>query len=133
MNTKEHINYWIESAEHDLETAETLFISGKYDWCLFICHIVIEKGLKAFYVLKHNNSIPPKIHNLTRLAELSGIVATEEQIDLLDRINDFNIDARYPDYKFSFYEVCTKEFTSEYFHKIKELFIWIKSRTQLNP
>lgn len=130
MDKHEHINYWIKSAKHDLETAETLFSSEKYDWCLFISHIVIEKGLKALYVLVNDNSIPPKIHNLVRLAELAKAEATEEQLDLLDRINDFNIDARYPDYKFSFYTTCTKEFTLEYFNKIKELFAWIKSRIE---
>ncbi|MCI5227994.1 MAG: HEPN domain-containing protein [Candidatus Electrothrix sp. AX2] len=26
--------YWLESARHDLETAESMFQSGKYDWCL---------------------------------------------------------------------------------------------------
>jgi HEPN domain-containing protein len=132
MDKFEHSKYWIKSAEHDLETAESLFKSEKYDWCLFICHIIIEKGLKAVYVLKHDNSIPPKIHNLVRLAELSEIELAEDKIDLLDHINDFNIEARYPDYKFSFYTTCTKEYTEGYFKKIKEMFIWIKSLIPLN-
>ncbi|MCI5192877.1 MAG: HEPN domain-containing protein [Candidatus Electrothrix sp. AU1_5] len=34
MTKKEHIKYWLESAGHDLETAESMFQSGKYDWCL---------------------------------------------------------------------------------------------------
>lgn len=128
MDIKEHIRYWINSAEHDLETAETLYAAGKYDWCLFITHIVIEKILKAAYVLSHNNDIPPKTHNLVRLAELSSITFNEEELLFLDQINDFNIEARYPDYKFSFYRTCTKEFSSEYFNKSKELFLCIKSR-----
>lgn len=130
MDIKEHIRYWIISAEHDLESAGTLFASGRYDWCLFISHIVIEKILKALYVSSHNSEIPPKIHNLVKLAELSGLNFSEEHFELLDRINDFNIEARYPDYKFSFYKTCTEEFTSEYFNKSKELFLWIKSRIQ---
>jgi HEPN domain-containing protein len=43
MDIKEHITYWIDSADHDLETAESLFTAGRYDWCLFISHTVIEK------------------------------------------------------------------------------------------
>ncbi|MFQ5674417.1 MAG: HEPN domain-containing protein [bacterium] len=35
MNTEEHIEYWLKSAEHDLESAETLYLHQKYDWCLF--------------------------------------------------------------------------------------------------
>lgn len=130
MDKNKHINYWIESATHDLESAESLYSAEKYDWCLFISHIVIEKILKAKYVSHNDNAIPPKIHNLLRLAELSDINFSEEQIDLIDRINDFNIEARYPDYKFSFYKTCTREFTDEYFNKTKELFEWIKSRIQ---
>lgn len=130
METREHIDYWIKSAEHDLESAESLYASGKYDWCLFICHIVIEKALKAAYVKTNNNQLPPKIHNLSRLAELSPIGFSMEDLELLDKINDFNIEARYPDFRFSFYEICTKDFTTEYFNKVKELFKWIKSRIQ---
>ncbi len=132
MDKFEHSRYWITSADHDLETAETLFSSGKYDWCLFICHIVLEKGLKALYVLKHDGEMPPKTHNLVRLAELAETELKEEQIDLLDRINDFNIETRYPDYRLEFYKTCTKEFTSEYFKKAKELYTWIQSLNQSN-
>jgi hypothetical protein len=32
MKIKEHIQYWVESAEHDLDSAESLFAAGKYDW-----------------------------------------------------------------------------------------------------
>ncbi|HQO40310.1 MAG TPA: HEPN domain-containing protein [Spirochaetota bacterium] len=128
MNLNEHIAYWITGAEHDYESAESLFNAGKFDWCLFICHIVIEKSLKAAFVKTNNNKLPPKIHNLVRIAELSPIGFSEAQVELLDRINDSNIEARYPDFKFSFYEHCSKEFTEEYFLKVKELMLWIKSR-----
>jgi len=50
MDIKEHIEYWLKSASHDMEVAKTLFLNQKYDWCLFIGHLVIEKTLKAFYV-----------------------------------------------------------------------------------
>ncbi len=50
MDIKQQINYWFESATHDLEVAETLFKNRKYDWCLFIGHLVLEKVLKEFYV-----------------------------------------------------------------------------------
>ena len=40
MTKEEHIAYWLKSAEHDLNAAESLFQSGKYDWCLFIGHLV---------------------------------------------------------------------------------------------
>ena len=42
-NKLRQIEYWVDSAVHDLDVAETLFKSGKYDWCLFIAHLVLEK------------------------------------------------------------------------------------------
>lgn len=127
MDTKVHIEYWLKSAAHDLEVADTLFQNEKYDWCLFIGHLVIEKVLKAFYV-QDKKEIPPKIHNLVRLAENTGIPFTYEQLALLADINDFNIETRYPDLKFSFCQTCTKEFTERYFLKIKETYKWLLSQ-----
>jgi len=85
-------------------TSESLFETGKNDWALFLGHLVLEKGLKALYVKKNGNSIPPRIHNLVRLAELSLIELSEERKLFLDRVNDFNIEVRYPDYKNEFYK-----------------------------
>jgi HEPN domain-containing protein len=49
MNIQEHVNYWLDSANNDLGAAEQLFLSARYDWCLFIGHLVTEKTLKAFF------------------------------------------------------------------------------------
>jgi len=49
----------------------------------------------------------------------------EEQQDFLLEINQFNIKARYPDYKFEFYKKCTPEFTQNSFTKIKDLYQWL--------
>jgi HEPN domain-containing protein len=128
MTKEEHITYWIDSAEHDLETSNTLFESGKYDWSLFIGHLVLEKLLKAAFVKNNENKIPPKVHNLVRLAELSLIKLDENKKLLLDKINDFNIEVRYPEYKNELYKTCTKEFAEENIKHIKELYKWLKSR-----
>ncbi len=128
MTTNEHIAYWIDSAENDLEAANNLFESGNYDWCLFIGHLVLEKALKAIYVQFTNNLIPPKIHNLTRLAELSNLRPEKEIDRFLVIANKFQIEGRYPEYKNEFYKICTKEFTEINFLKIKEVFEWLKSQ-----
>jgi len=127
MDKKEHTEYWLNSAEHDLDVAETLFQNEKHDWCLFIGHLVIEKILKAFYVRDTGES-PPWIHNLLSLSENTNLSLSDEQKQLLAKINNFNVEARYPDQKYSFYKVCTQEFTKEYFSKIKELYQWLLSQ-----
>jgi len=128
MTKKEHIEYWLKSAEHDLKAAKSLFKSGKYDWCLFIGHLVLEKTLKAIFINTNENRTPPRIHNLVRLAELSLLELTNEQKIFLDQVNDFNLESRYPDFKLEFYKQCTKQYTDKYFKKIKEYYKWLKSQ-----
>ena len=127
MKIDEHIKYWLNSADHDLDTAESLLSAGKYDWCLFLGHLVLEKGLKAFYVKDNENRMPPKTHNLVKLAEKTTIPLDAEIKLFLDEVNDFNLEVRYPEYKQEFYKTCTKKFAEEYLNRIKEQYKWIKS------
>ena len=130
MTIIEHIQHWIDSAENDLETANILFHSNRYDWCLFISHLVVEKALKAVFVLNNENKIPPNTHNLLKLAKNSNLALSNEQKLFIKEISSFNIEARYPQYKHEFYKLCTRDFTIEYFNKIKDLFKWIKSHIE---
>jgi len=126
MNIQDHVNYWLDSAHNDLGAAEQLFLSAKYDWCLFIGHLVIEKTLKAYFVYQNDSKIPPKIHNLLKLAEVANLPLTEDQQLFLDEVNDFNLEVRYPEYRSEFYKLCTKEFAQGYFNRIKEFAAWLK-------
>jgi HEPN domain-containing protein len=50
MNIEKQVEYWKLSAEHDLDSAQTLKKEKKYDWALFLGHLVLEKILKAIFV-----------------------------------------------------------------------------------
>lgn len=100
---------------------ESIFKGGNFNWALFIGQLAIEKILKAMWVKENEGNIPPKTHNLKRLAENSNCNLTDGQELLLLEVTDFNLEARYPDFKFDFYKKCTREFTAEYIQKIKEL------------
>lgn len=128
MDINEHIEYWLESAEHDWDTAKSLFSSGKYDWSLFVGHLVLEKTLKALFVQDNNNQLPPKTHNLIKISKHTSIHLTEEQEIFMDEVNDFNLEARYPQYKNEFHKKCTLEFTKNYYHKIDEMVKWLRSQ-----
>ncbi|MCR4344249.1 MAG: HEPN domain-containing protein [Candidatus Scalindua sp.] len=128
MTKDEHIDYWLKSADRDLSAAKSLFQAKKYDWCLFIGHLVLEKALKAIFVYANENKVPPKTHNLVKLAEVSSLDLTDEQRVFLGEVNDFNLETRYPDYRFEFYNSCTKGFTDKYLIKIKEYYKWLKSQ-----
>jgi HEPN domain-containing protein len=129
--SRDEINYWLKGAAHDLDVAEALFAAKKYDWCLFLAHLVLEKTMKAFYV-RDNNKMPPPIHKLDVLAAHTRLELNEDKIRFLKEINEFNLEARYPDKKLSFYKLCTHEFTEKYFNKIKEFYQWLIKEIKLS-
>lgn len=126
MTNIDLIEYWIKAAELDLPVMDKLFQSGDFVWSLYIGHLVLEKISKAYYV-SILGSTPPKTHNLIKLSEHSGLTKDDEKLKLFDEINEFNIEARYPDIKFDLYKKCNKEFAMYYLTRIEELFHWIKS------
>ena len=85
--------------------------------------------MKAYYV-KTIGDNHPWIHQLLRLAEKTDLSLTEEQKDTLLLITTFNINVRYPDYKYEFYNKCTRGYTEINIAKIKELQIWLKEQIQ---
>lgn len=125
LNKKKLIKYWIESADDDFETMLAMYQSQRYNWSLFIGHLMIEKLLKAYFV-KTQEDYPPFIHNLYRLAEKTDLELSNEKKEQLITITAFNINARYDDYKMSFKNLCTPDFTAEWIEKLKELRLWIK-------
>jgi len=125
FDTDKMIKYWVDSSDEDFETMITLFENKRYNWSLFIGHLMIEKLLKSLYV-KLNNGYPPYIHNLLRLAEKYKLDLNEEQRFFLATVTAFNINARYDDYKMSFQKTCTPEFTKTWIEHIKTQRVWIK-------
>ena len=74
-----------------------------------------------------NNDYPPFIHNLLRLAEKCDLELTDDQRLFLVIVTAFNINARYDDYKMSFQQKCTPEFTTIWIENLKFNRQWIKA------
>jgi HEPN domain-containing protein len=131
MDKSDHVAFWLEQAEHDLAVADALFRSEKYDVSLFFGHLVLEKTLKAAWVRDNEADVPPKTHNLVFLIEHTKLKPDSGVVNLLRKANEFNIEARYPDYRFSFYRLCTREFAAQYLTHIKDTYGWLAS--ELKP
>lgn len=123
MDVEAAVNYWIESASHDWEVVSSLVKEKRFDWALFIGHLVLEKALKAVWV-RREADIPPRTHNLVRLAEEAGIPFDDEDRLFLEKVNSFHLASRYPDEQMRFYSLCTEKFTLDNIHRIEEKYRW---------
>ena len=128
MKSDEILSYWLKSAEEDYKTMKNLLNSKDYTWCLFLGHLVIEKILKGLYS-KNNKTNPyaPKSHDLVLLAKKCGCELDENLEKILYTITTFNISARYEDYKNTFRNKCTKEYTESQIRNIEEMREWLLS------
>ncbi|MBM4175088.1 MAG: HEPN domain-containing protein [Ignavibacteria bacterium] len=127
MTVDEQVKYWIKAAENDLPVLENLFQGKHYLWCMFVGHLILEKIIKAHFV-KDNKQNPPRTHDLLRLIEKTNLSINEDQKLFLDEINDYQLEARYPDYKFSIQTSLNFEKTKQKLENIKAIFEWLKSQ-----
>jgi HEPN domain-containing protein len=132
MTPEEKIQYWIEISEYDLETAKSLIQVKRYLYVGFMCHQSIEKILKGYY-FKALQKTPPYSHNLSTLAEESGIYAemSDEYKDFLDFLTPLNVKARYPAYKKKVLEILDENRCKEILIKTEELHLWIKKKLSI--
>lgn len=127
MDTKKTIHYWIEGAKSDRQTADVLFRAKQNPQCLFWCHLLLEKLLKA-HVVKTKQSQAPYTHNLVLLAGEAGLSLSDEQKEWLAEISEFNVLGRYSDELADFTRKCTPEFTEKYYSITQTLFQWLLQR-----
>jgi len=125
MNEKEILKNWANGSKQDLETAEILFENKKYHHALFFAIWLWKNILKAI-IVKTTKKAPPLIHDLVRLAEKTDIKLTNKIQNELADISVFNIQARYDDYKLSFFKKANKKFAAKYLKITKEILSWLK-------
>jgi HEPN domain-containing protein len=125
------IEYWLELCDDDLLTAKALFQSKRYLHMGFFCHLVAEKALKAVMAYK-TDEMPPRIHDLGRLAVLGGISEdlSEEQLVLLDKLTPLQIEARYPEYKERITRSLTPTVCEQLLKQTEDFLCWIKRQLE---
>lgn len=69
--------------------------AGRHLYVLFCCQQAVEKMLKALIVLG-TRQLPPRVHQLVRLAEAAGLEVEEERADFLRELSAYYIQTRHP-------------------------------------
>jgi len=120
---------WLNMCDEDLITAKLLLNGKRLLPMGFFCHLIAEKALKAV-VTHHTGEIPPKTHDLTKLAAVGGIIddLTENQLNFLENLMPLQIDGRYTEYKESIAKTLTIEKCQTILTETEEFLCWIKAK-----
>ena len=124
MDVSKQIDYWRTSGDEDFAAAESLLERGHLRHCLFFAHLAIEKILKA-HVTRQINDIPPRIHNLVRLAEKAELSLDTEQTSFLRSFDIFQLEGRYPD---STQILLDSKAAQEKLSKAGDIIKWLKEQ-----
>ncbi|MBI2432472.1 MAG: HEPN domain-containing protein [Candidatus Hydrogenedentes bacterium] len=89
------IDHFLQTGLKDWKFAQETLERGKTDYALFFAHLAVEKLLKA-HVARVRQEMPPRIHNLVKLAELSQLKDKLPVVSLAE-LNVYNLEGRYPE------------------------------------
>jgi len=121
MTKQEHIAYWVDSAAKNWKAVPPLFKAKCYVEALFWTHLVLEKLLKAHWIKDNAGNTPPKIHHLIKLAAQTKLTFNEEELLFLAKMNDVQLEGRYPDYIKDIYKI----------YKLKETDLLLKDADKI--
>ena len=96
VDIEKRVSFWRQGAQDDIGTAGFLLEGKRVRPALFFAHLALEKILKA-HVCEETQDLAPRIHNLRRLASLARLELSREYLEILARMNEFNIEGRYPE------------------------------------
>jgi len=119
------VKNWIISAEYDLETAQSMFSSKRYLYAVFMCHLSLEKILKA-KVQSNIKKMPPKTHDLLYLLELSNLTIDADKKEFLTELSNISVVTRYPSDFNKIIKSFSRKRTEHILKNSKETFLWIK-------
>lgn len=127
---KEETKNWLDMVDYDLATAQQMFKTGRYVYVIFMCHLAIEKALKAI-ACEEADKVPPKTHDLIYLANLGKVKLSGDLLDFVGIINNAGIVTRYPEDLSELVHSYPEEIAKKYLDRALEVIECIKQDPRL--
>jgi len=125
------VRNWIAGADYDLETAKHMLKTKRYIYVVFMCHLSLEKILKAHVELEENK-FPPKIHDLETLAERIQLILPNPLNKIILELNKASVPTRYPEDLQRSLADFTKEYCTRILKETEETLQWLKQHPRLS-
>jgi HEPN domain-containing protein len=120
------VKNWVATSNYDLQTAAAMYKAGRHLYVVFMCHLAIEKMLKALLAHKYPENVLPKIHSLINLSQRGEIALPENLKDFFQRLDSVSVVTRYPEDL----RTLSKEFNQDTAKRIladtKRMIKWLK-------
>ena len=78
-------------------------------------------------IARKSGSLPPKIHNLARLIEVSGVSPSKEQSTFFRKLSAYYIQSRYPEEIAELSQGLSPETAREVLSQTEEALKWLSS------
>jgi len=118
---------WIALAEYDMETAHHMLETGRNLYVIFLCHLALEKMLKAV-VTEVTQSVPFKTHDLILLVKKGELEFPQKHLEFIGKINSASIPTRYPEDLERALKVYPKPVARDYLKQTAEIVRWLKKQ-----
>jgi HEPN domain-containing protein len=125
------IRNWMAMADYDLETAKHMLKTGRYVYVVFMCHLALEKMIKA-HVEMEENKFPPKIHDLKTLIKRANLQLPDDSKKIILLLNKASIPTRYPEDLKRSLATYTKEYCSSVLEETEETLQWLKNHPRFS-
>ena len=127
MDDKDKHQEWYFQSDYDLETALDMLKSGREVYCIFMCHLSIEKALKGL-LIKQTGEFPSKSHSLVFFANKLDLELNESFSEFIYMLDKISVPTRYPDDLKKLFVAYTPERTKSILKQTKDLQLWIKKQ-----
>ena len=121
---------WLKMAGYDITTAKQMLKTGRYVYVIFMCHLSIEKVLKAI-ICEETERVPPKTHDLIYLLKICNITLDDELLDFIGMINNTAVATRYPEDLSKLVSSYSKQVATKYLDKTVEVIKCLNRDTRL--
>lgn len=122
---------WLALADYDIETARHMLATERYLYVVFLCHLALEKILKA-HVAEVTQDVPIKTHDLIYLIKKCKLEIPDNYLDFIGKINTASIPTRYPDDLQRSLKEYPKSVAKDYLDQTIELLKWLKQHQNLS-
>lgn len=107
-----------------------MLATGRYLYVVFMCHLALEKMLKA-HVTAVTQSVPPKTHDLIYLVKQIGLAMPQPYLDFIGKINNASVPTRYPDDLPKMIAQYPESVVRDYLERTEEVLQWLRQHPNL--